>query len=308
MARVRREGSSKDVWKIIGLSGTLSEVYFGFSDRVSIFDRGKLPIEFPGLGALRCAIAGKIFQELRNSSFATNYDSHNVTSARMWVRPFNIKELGVDYGDIARGYILPVEFICRMEVTDKLIARIETGRVPRANVERLLWGDDLKAGVALTPGFVECSTKFESVDRYLSDAEAALLLGQNMESLQRDIYVFVQEIFRFLSRMFRSVGFELKDGKVELGMSSTGKLVIVDSISPDELRLIGPDGRSHDKDPVRQWYQETFPDWYTKLLVAKAKFPADKTKWPDYPAAPPQSIIDDVVSRYRLVAEAIGAL
>jgi phosphoribosylaminoimidazole-succinocarboxamide synthase len=82
----------------------------------------------------------------------------------------------------------------------------------------------------------------------------------------------------------------------------------VDSISPDELRLIGPDGRSYDKDPVRQWYQDTYPAWYAELLAAKQVYPHDKSKWPTYPDVPPQSVIDDMLQRYQMVAEAIGAL
>lgn len=304
MTCILRKGSSKDIWSELDHDGNVFQVYFEFSDRVSIFDRGSLPREFTGLGRLRCAIAGKIFQALNRAGFLTHYISHDVPSARMYVQPVNIPALGIDYGEVASHDLMPVELLCRLALTEKFNARIKRGEVSRQAVERLMGSNAFR----LDPGFVECSTKFESTDRYLTDAEAAMLIQIPLNHLH-SYYNVVQDVFRFLSTYFRSAGyFLLMDGKLEASLSKDGIIMFVDSISPDELRLIGSDDRSYDKDPVRQWYETQYPEWYAELKAAKVAFPDDKSKWPDYPTAPPDWLIQDMVGRYRTVAEAIGAI
>lgn len=303
---LERKGSSKDIWKVLDDNGDVEEVFFEFSDRVSVFDIGEIPVSFVGLGKLRCAIAGRVFQALNSVKDSNHYISHDIKLRRMYVQPVNIPALNIDYGDIAGYNLMPVELLCRLVLTKKFIARIEAGEVPLKSVEWLMVGSGLNEGERLSPGFVECSTKFEEADRYISDKEAAKLIGVTAVQL-RSHYNIVQNIFDFLRHFFRSnSGFTLMDGKLEAALSPEGRMMLVDSISPDELRLIGPDGRSYDKDPVREWYQTTFPDWYTSLLDAKKAFPNDKTQWPTYPDVPPQSVIDDMVDRYRTVAREIN--
>jgi phosphoribosylaminoimidazole-succinocarboxamide synthase len=45
---LERRGSSKDIWKTLGDKGEVTGVHFIFSDRVSVFDVGPLPVQFPG--------------------------------------------------------------------------------------------------------------------------------------------------------------------------------------------------------------------------------------------------------------------
>ena len=197
--------------------------------------------------------------------------------------------------------------------------RVERGEIDRQQVERLTTLGDWREGSRLDPPFIECSTKFETADRYLSDSEAVEVIAETLtipvpfrktdhDWLIDYCYHDVKHLFRFLYQFFKSSGFLLMDGKVEAALTNLNHIMFVDSISPDELRLIGPDGRSYDKDPVREWYKDTFPDWYAELLSVKAAFPGDKSKWPTYPDVPPQSVIDDMVDRYRTVAAEIGAI
>jgi phosphoribosylaminoimidazole-succinocarboxamide synthase len=308
MTRTLRKGSSKDIYTELDDSSNPFQVYFDFSDRVSVLDVGEILVPFVGLGKLRCAIAGRIFQALNSAGFSNHYISHDTNLARMYVQPVNIPALNIDYGDIASYKLMPVELLCRLALTKKFIVRIESGEVSRQNVERLLVGQEMREGARLDPGFVECSTKFEEADRYITDTAASTLIGiSNLEL--RSYYNIVQNVFSFLYTFFRSSGgFLLMDGKLEAALAPDGYMMLVDSISPDELRLIGPDGRSYDKDPVREWYQNTFPDWYAELLTAKQMFPNNKKQWPTYPDVPPQSVIDDMVDRYATVAREIGAI
>lgn len=309
---LERKGSSKDIWNTLDDNGDVVGVFFVFSDRVSVFDIGEIPVPFNGLGQLRCAISGKIFKALNTAGFYTHYFSHYIASARMRVQPVNIKALNAQY-PIERTdmyTLMPVELLCRLTLTKKFIDRIDSGEIDRLKIERSLPSSDFRDGVRLDPFFVECSTKFEEADRYITDEEAAQLIGTRLKQLHGH-YETVRNTFGFLYTFFRSAGFMLMDGKLEAALAGTNNnrsIMLVDSISPDELRLIGPDGRSYDKDPVREWYKDTFPDWYTELLAAKAAFPGDKSKWPTYPDVPPQSVINDMVDRYRTVAEEIGAI
>ena len=160
-----REGSSKNVITSFQENGEIKDAAFDFTNQASAFDVGPLPCLFPGLGQSRFAISVKLFQALENAGFATTYVSHDIFSPRMYIKPLNIKELNADYGEAAVGTLLPAEFICRMELTEKLMVRIDAGEVSRVDIDRRLWGDPFAVGTKLTPGFSECTTKFEAADR-----------------------------------------------------------------------------------------------------------------------------------------------
>jgi phosphoribosylaminoimidazole-succinocarboxamide synthase len=243
------------------------------------------------------------------AGFNTHYISHDVDAATMQVFPLSIEELDVSYGVFAnQGRIIGVEIIDRRVVTEKLIRRIEAGEIDRTSVERLLVGElGLVPGARLSPPFIECTTKYRDADVYVSDKQAANLAKLSLKHLAQ-VYEDSRKASDFLSNFFRSHGFDRKDGKCE-GAWTTSGFMFADSISPDEMRLIGPDGKSHDKDPVREWFELNHPDWYASVLAAKKKFPNDKSQWPGYPnKMPPQKIIQEVVGRYEAVAVAINAI
>ena len=313
MTRTFRQGSSKDIWTELDDTGKPVEVFFEFSERVSVFDEGPLPIKFENLGRLRCAIAGRIFQALNSAGFNTHYVSHDAASARMYVKPVNIPAFipPVDYGEAAVGTMLPVEFLCRRMLTKKFMGRIERGEVDRVVIEKLMVFPEFREGATLDPPFVECSTKYEAADRYITDAEAAKLVGRDEISLTNDCYSIVEDIFGFLYNFFRSEGgFLLRDGKIEMAVAFDGSIMLVDSISPDELGLIDPQGRLADKNIIRSYMIEHYPEWYADLEAAKKLYPNDKSMWPEYPSdlKLPKELVDDYIEKTRQVAEAIGAI
>lgn len=314
---LERRGSSKDIWKILDDQGKVAGVYFIFSDRVSVFDVGPLPTLFPGLGQLRCAIAGRMFQALNSAGFNTHYISHDVELARMYVKPVNIPDFTppIDYGDAAVGTMLPVELLCRRMVTKKFLGRIKTGRrkngeVSRAEVERLLLFPELREMSVMDPPFIECSTKYEDADRYLTHLQAGQLVGHGEWWLVKVCYPFVEKLFDFFYRFLRSeANFLVIDGKVELAITFDGRLMLIDSVSPDELGLLDPEGRLADKNILRAFIIEHYPEWYASLEEAKKKYPRDKSKWPAYPANMqlPAELIATYIEKTRQVAVAMGA-
>lgn len=313
---LERRGSSKDIWKILGEKGEVIGVYFVFSDRVSVFDVGPLPVSFPGLGRLRCAIAGKVFCALDAAGINTHYLSHDFPSAQMHVKPVNIPVLGIDYGDAAVGEMLPLEFICRRIITKKFLGRIKKGRrksgeVSQAEVETLLLTPELREMAVMNPPFIECSTKYEASDRYLTDLQAGSLVYHGSWWLKKIAYKFVEKLFDFFYKFLRvEANFLLLEGKIELATTFEGGLMMVDSVSPDELGLLDPEGRLADKNIIRSYIIENYPVWYAKLEKAKKLYPKDKSKWPGYPddLVIPTEIIDEYVNKTWQVAAAMGAL
>lgn len=305
---LERKGSAKDIYKVPDGAGGYEAVEFQFSDRVSILDIGPLPVPFPELGKIRCAISGKLFQEMNVAGFTTHYISHDVESATMQVMPLEIDELDTHYGPSNCGRMLGVEIIDRWVVTKKLLRRIETGEIDRATIEKRLVGErGLEPGATMRPPFVECTTKYRDSDQYVDDVEAAELAGISIDQLAR-VYGEVVHASTFLRNFLKPYGFDRKDGKWE-GAWFGGGFMFADSISPDEMRLVGTDGRSHDKDPVRLWFEKEHPTWYRSVLDARKEYPHDRTKWPQYPdQMPPDFIISEVVWRYREIANAIGAM
>lgn len=277
-----------------------------FSNRVSVFDIGPVPADFLGLGELRCAIATHLFEKFHIADIYTHFRRRNGPT-QMVVEPFDIPERGVRFEE-ARGRQLPFELLFRFGVTEKFYNRIVRGEVSRAGVEQFLRGmNRIEPGVRLSPAFVECSTKHQDADDYVSDRRAAALANISVATLWR-IYTRIHPAAGYLKVLFRDAGFDLMDGKFEVAFLPNDEPIIIDSISPDELRLIGPDGQSYDKDPVRKWYAETYPDWVAELNRAKKRYPNDKSQWPEYPGSPSEEIIRETVRRYRVVAEAIGAI
>ena len=294
-------GSSKDI-RYVPKEG----LRLNFSERVSVFDVGPVPVLFPHLGELRCAIAVRIFNELDAAGFKTHF-LRQMSRTEILVSPFSVPEKGVTF-DGVEGRMLPLEFLFRHVATKKFCGRVKDGSIDRTKVVRcLIDGWDLEPGTRLGPPFVECSTKHQDADEYVSDEVAAKLARIDIETLMR-IYDKVEAAAIFLKILFRQADFDLGDGKFEGAFLDDGSFVIADSISPDEVRLIGSDGESYDKDPLRKWYETERPDWVKVLNEAKRHYPTDKSQWPTYDAEPPQYVVKEVVRRYTVVAEAIGAI
>jgi len=299
MSELLRKGSSKDV-----LSGDEpGQLKFRFSDRVSVFDVGPIPVEFTGLGRLRCAIAGRLFHLLEDAGIPNHYIDHNVDDSTMLVYAANIPEKNF-FKEKAIGRLMAVEILFRYELSSGTHSRIKLGSLDRGKIEALLVsGEELQPGARLQPPFLECSTKWQDADSYVSDLIAAKLARISPADLEK-VYRNCSEAASVLRNFFKSAGFDLRDGKFE----AVWPFCLGDSISLDELRLVGPDGRSYDKDPVRKWYGENQWDWVRWLRESKKKHPTDKSRWPTYEEVPPKSVIADQVERYQIVAEAIGAL
>ena len=132
--------------------------------------------------------------------------------------------------------------------------------------------EEPRAGEMFPYPIVEYFTKLEPSDRYLSRSEAKELASMTDAEMDQ-INSLTLLIALRLRDLFSTVGLDLLDGKFEFAFSK-GKegskdraFQLVDSIGPDELRLIGPGGVHFSKEILRRVYRDT--PWYKGLQKAK---------------------------------------
>lgn len=299
-----REGSSKDVIIRPGPKGRLVDLKF--TKRFSVFDVGAVPYEIEEMDEFRHRIATRNFEVLKGASIQTHFIASDPERHIITVMPFNIYQINVHF-DEARGRIIPLEIIDRQEVTQPLLDRAKNNPELLSKMTARVAGP-LIVGAKFTTPLIECTTKFEAIDRRLSDNEAITIARLGYTSYY-DLCDFVARASTVLTDFFRSCGYNRLDGKWEIAITYDGpRFVVVDSYSPDEMRLIGQDGRSYDKDPLRLWYRATFPKWIRALDDAKLKWPNHKAMWPKYPRKrPPQTVLTDLRGRYQQVMIDISA-
>jgi phosphoribosylaminoimidazole-succinocarboxamide synthase len=203
------------------------------------------------------------------------------------------------------GRVLPVEWIWRSYAKGSLLQRLRQGKILP---EQLGFpkGTLVEDGMKLPRVHLECTTKFEPTDRHLSHEETMDLAGLS-ESQMRDAWDLIENSVKVTGDAYEQAGFYCPDGKLELGITPEGALIIVDVFgTPDENRIIGKKQQlSFSKDLIRDYLKVEKAEWYDKLLAAKLVHPSDKSQWPDYPTLP-EKFVKMVARRYKLVAFQYG--
>jgi phosphoribosylaminoimidazole-succinocarboxamide synthase len=130
-----------------------------------------------------------------------------------------------------------------------------------------------RAGDLFPYPIVEFFTKLEPTDRFLPRGEAAVLAALRPEELD-DLVALTTLLALRLRDLFSPLGLALWDGKFEFAFrppSASARphrgFQLVDSIGPDELRLIGPGGVHFSKEFLRRVYRGT--PWYDAMEKAK---------------------------------------
>lgn len=251
------KGSVKDLYK----SEKENEIDFLFSDRVSVFDYGALPEEIPGRGEALCKFAKILFKDLNIPSAYIGDSSLGAAALKMEkaTHPkFKIYNPGLTF--------IPLEVIFRWGVPEgsKLLKK------------------GYKAFDQFSAPLIEFTTKLESFDRDINSEEATELIPTSTSIEQ--IQIFTADVALKLKNYFQSCGLRLWDGKIEIAVDPDGKLLLIDAITPDELRLTLEDFPRIplSKELLRRWYQKTL--WPTQLQTLKEQ---EGHKWKDKAPAPP---------------------
>lgn len=130
-----------------------------------------------------------------------------------------------------------------------------------------------KAGELFPYPIAEFFTKLEPSDRFLTREEAMQVGGLTRGELD-DLVALTLLLALRLKDIFSPLGLELWDGKFEFAFSPAKKeggprgFMLVDSIGPDELRLIAPGGVHFSKEFLRRVYRGTA--WYDAMEKAKS--------------------------------------
>jgi phosphoribosylaminoimidazole-succinocarboxamide synthase len=173
-----------------------------------------------------------------------------------------------------------------------------------------------KAGEWFPFPIVEFFTKLEPTDRFLSREEAMEVAALTQDEIDELTALTLLLALR-LKDFFSPLSLALWDGKFEFsflpGESGKRGFQLVDSIGPDELRLLGPGGIHFSKEFLRRVYRGT--PWYES--VGKAKSLAKErgeTDWKSIcrfelkqePAPLPPAALEAARSLYPVLAEALA--
>lgn len=239
-------GKSKDVYNIT--EGPYSGKYrFVFTDRatgyiengITIYDPGYDTVigDIPGKGAVACRFATHFFKLLKNKGIPSHYID-TITENEMIVEPAIPLSMPAGSPEFTGSApLLNLEFTWRNNATGSFWRRYPFVR-PCMNLHKV----------------VEAWTKGDS--DILITLEALEATGaMSREEIEQSVEL-VKNIAEIVSQEFTSNNFHVIDGKFELGRLKygDGKIVLIDEISPDVLRVCK--GYSPDKDGNCTVYKE----------------------------------------------------
>ena len=255
-----------------------NSILFKFSDRVSAYDV-KFSQDIPKKGQVLCHFAEFWFNKLDVSNHFIKRESETEISVKKMT-------------------MIPMECVVRGYFYGSLIGRWKNGSI------QLPENTDTTMAAKLTQPLFDPTTKSEHdipVDKTKA-LEMNLVSEQQYSWLEKTSI----DIYNQMSVVAENAGFILADLKLEFGILD-GKIVLGDSIGPDEYRLwpkdtfeIGKIQESYDKQILRDWltangYQKQFED--------------DRNNGKE-PVAPeiPSEIIQTITQRYIIAYEKLTGL
>jgi phosphoribosylaminoimidazole-succinocarboxamide synthase len=272
--RLLRRGKVKDIYELED-----GNILFHFSDRVSAFDVG-MSTPIPRKGEVLCRFGQFWFDNLGTS--------HHMLEVR-----------DKDKMVVKKLSMLPVECVVRGYFYGSFVDRYQN-----------FIGRDLPQGFNPTlaaklpfPIF-DPTTKSEEHDVPISrnDIISSNLLTENDYEYLKTTSI---ALYEKMSRIIESAGFLIADVKFEFGRDDKGKIVLGDSLGPDEFRLWrsedyapGKTQQSYDKQLLRDWLIKTGFKEEVDRLAADGKKPAS-------PVIDPE-IAEELSRRYILAYERIS--
>jgi phosphoribosylaminoimidazole-succinocarboxamide synthase len=248
------------------IRGKVKEAYdlgemleFRFTDQISVFDK-VIPSLIPFKGETLCREGVFWFDRARKMGIKTHFQKFLPPNG-MLCRKADILQ-PEEISRQSRGYLIPLEFICRWYVAGSLYDRLEDGEI---SPQRLGFPSGHKAryGEPLPEPFLEVSTKLEKTDRLLLEDEALEISGLSPGELE-DAKEIVLRIDEDLGRSVEARGLIHVDGKKELALDAERDIMVVDVYgTADEDRFwdksLYDDGEFVDlsKEYVRQYYRQS---------------------------------------------------
>lgn len=206
------EGKAKKIFMY-----TDDTVMIYFKDDATAGNRAKEAV-FEGKGELNASISAKLFEHLHTHGIETHF----------------IKTNGTREHHCTKLDIIPIEVIVRNRASGTFCKR---------------YGVDI--GTALKNVIVEWCVKDDALQDppICDDAIVALGITDIITlNTMRETSIHINNI---LTQLFRRVGLQLVDFKLEFGLDREGKILLADEICPDTMRLWNKQNESFDKDLFR---------------------------------------------------------
>jgi phosphoribosylaminoimidazole-succinocarboxamide synthase len=271
--KLLRKGKVKDIYEQDG------DILFQFSDRVSAFDV-KMATPIPRKGEVLCRFGEFWFNALGTP--------HHM-----------IKVVDRDRMLVKRLSMVPVECVVRGYFYGSFVDRYKDhlGKSLQVDFHPVL------AGKLPRPVF-DPTTKSEEHDLPI-DKEQAVAMGL----VSAGDYDYLEKtsiaLYEKMSVIAEKGGFIIADVKFEFGRDETGRIVLGDSLGPDEYRLwIKADWQpgkiqdAYDKQHLRDWLIRTGFKEEIDRLAKEGKKPAPPTVDPE--------IVSELSRRYILAYERIS--
>lgn len=262
MTRILKySGSVKNIWEEESNDEVL---FFEFTDKYSIYDWGEMPDLIPNKGKALTLLAEAFFKLLPTKSHFISLEKDLLKVKKVHVPAINKYSDYQYYKQRPKNVLVPLEVIFRFGIPQG------SSIIKRAENENYLSSiginkSELFEGNRFQNPIIEFSTKLETLDRYLSYEEAQEISGlSNFEFTS--LIELTMSTAKSLKEIFNKVGAELWDGKFEFSLNESRELILVDSIGPDELRVIYKEIHLS-KEILRQAYQDS--EWLKELVNAK---------------------------------------
>jgi len=266
-----RSGKVKDIYDL-----DADHLLFHFTDRVSAFDV-VLPTAIPRKGEALCKMGAYWFETL-------GVPNHMVRLE------------GPDTMVVKKLKMIMVECVVRGYLYGSLCERMSRGEVSLP-VPKVL-------ASKLPAPYFDPTTKSEVHDEPITEAQIVherLMTAPELKQVKASTI----QVYEKMSQKAKGPGFILADLKLEFGKDAKGKILMADSIGPDEFRMWpaasyapGKTQESYDKQPVRDWLHSS---------GYKAKLDAARKAGQQVPPPPelPRDLVEEVSRRYVHVYESI---
>lgn len=266
-----RSGKVKDIYDL-----DPDHLLFKFTDRVSAFDV-VLPTPIPRKGEALAKMGAYWFETLDVPNHMVRLEAPDMMVVK------KLKMIMVEC--VVRGYLY-----------GSLFERLNKGEVSLP-VQKVL-------ASKLPAAYFDPTTKSEVHDEPITEAQI-LQGGLMTEPELKQVKASTIQVYEKMSQKAKGAGFILADLKLEFGKDANGKILMADSIGPDEFRMWpaasyaqGKNQESYDKQPVRDWLQSS---------GYKAKLDAARKAGQPIPPPPelPRELVQEVSGRYVHVYESI---
>lgn len=271
---------------------------FEFTDDYSVFHYGSMPDRIPGKGEAICRMAAFNFGLLERAGIPTHF--------RRFLPPNRIEFdlLRVQNPDVepiragSRNYLVPLQVIVRNSLPpgNSLRRRMLQGAISPADVGL---AEVPAEGTELAKPLIEFTTKLAEIDLFRTTAQAQEMAGLD-DAQFAELRARALQVNDVITAHAAEIGLGHADGKVEFGVGSDGRIVLVDNAgTPDENRLTF-DGFALGKQVLRDFYLARDLEGQVQRLAAEG---VPRAQWPK-PEPLPAGYLSPVADMYRSLCEA----